>query len=283
MTKTVAVTGAGGFVGSRLVSGLSRSGWHVYAITSHKENVPVSPNVTVINSHWTLEGIKSAFLQAQDAALWIHAAARIQFADENIFGLYHDNALLTEFLARLIGSLGSKNLLIYLSSISVYSQSQEPTIDVEPRPDTHYGLSKLLGERLSQAHLGDHCVVLRLSGVWGAERNPKLFINRCLQQAQEGHTLVVRGRGLSRRNYLWVGDLEKIVNLAYTARWHGIKLVAGPEPVSMRRMVETIGAKYKVSVRFVHENDNQTEQDIIVEVLPDLPTTCFEDALLIEL
>ena len=101
--KTAAVTGAGGFIGSRMVAGLAQLGWTVYAITSQAHTIAHLPNVKVISSEWTRPGIESAFAQAREARLWVLAGARVDFDDRHILGLYHDNALLTEVWARLLG------------------------------------------------------------------------------------------------------------------------------------------------------------------------------------
>lgn len=282
MGKIAAVTGAGGFVGRRLVTGLAQRGWYVYAITSHPENIPAASQVTVVRSTWTEEGIERAIAQAQDAVLWVHAAARIEFGDENVLHLYRDNALLTEHLVRRIARLDTSPRVIYLSTISVYGPGQEVNVSVEPRPDTHYGLSKLLGERFCLAYLGKRCLIYRLAGVWGKEKSPKLFINRCLQQAEAGYPLRVAGLGKSKRNYLWVGDVAAIVDLAFSKGWYGILLAGGPEPISIRDMVTAIGRRFGVPVYFEKKDGNEDEHDVLVKNSSELETTSFYQALNIE-
>lgn len=283
MGKTAAVIGAGGFIGSRLVTGLAKLGWKVYAVTSQPQNVAQSLNIKVISSAWTQRGVESAFAQARDAGLWVMTGARVDFSGRNILGLYRDNALLSEGWARLIAGLAPKPRIIYLSSISVYGPRQELGVKVSPEPESHYGLSKLLGERLCLAYLGNHCLVLRLSGVWGRERNPKLFVNRCLQQAGEGRALAVNGPGAAKRNYLWVGDMARIADRAYERRWHGLRLVGGPQPISMREMVTAIADRFGVTVNFTDAETPQLEMDVLVKIPPELPLTDFYEALDIEI
>lgn len=283
MGKTAAIIGAGGFIGSRMVAGLAKLGWKVYAITSQAQNIDHLPNIKVISSEWTKRGIELAFAQAREARLWVMAGARVDFSNRNILGLYHDNALLTEVWARLIGGLSPRPRVIYLSSISIYGPRQEIAVDVSPEPETHYGLSKLLGERLCLSYLGKRCLVLRLAGVWGRERSPKLFVNRCLQQAEEGHALAVNGPGAAKRNYLWVGDMTRIADLAYEKRWHGVRLVGGPQPISIREMVTAIADRFGVTVNFIDGETPQSEVDLIVKIPPKLPVKDFYEALDIEI
>jgi nucleoside-diphosphate-sugar epimerase len=283
MDKTVAITGAGGFIGRRLATCLAQLGWRVYAFTSGPKNLAATTGIKVIPCNWTKQGIKKIFRQAPDAALWVHAAARIDFTDQNIFALYYDNAVLAEYLALCLAHRNPESRLIYLSSISVYGHGQEMKTNVEPQPDNHYGLSKLLGERLCSAHLGDRCLVLRLAGVWGKERKPKLFINRCLQHAEAGYTLNIADSGLSMHNYLWVGDIPGIIVSAGLEKWHGIRLVAGPELLSINEMVDAIAAFFHVSVQRKNKIGLQAKQGITVSVQSDLKTTRFYDALNVEL
>ena len=60
MGKTAAIIGAGGFIGSRMVAGLAKLGWKVYAITSQAQNVAHLANTKVISSEWTRRGIESS-------------------------------------------------------------------------------------------------------------------------------------------------------------------------------------------------------------------------------
>ena len=282
MNKIIAISGAGGFVGKRLAIGMAQTGWKIRAITSHPQNMPENPRVEIINCDWTTEGIKAAVECAKDAALWVHAAARVDFGDENLLELYTDNALKSEILASEIKSISQEIWLVYLSSISVYGNNQRMAADTEPQPDSHYGLSKLLGEKLCLAVLGERCLALRLAGVWGGELKPKLFINRCLQQARAGKPLTIKGDGEGRRNYLWVGDVPRIVSKAYDENWHGVRLAAGPRAASVFEMAGAIGRHFGVPLRLEAKEDVSLEKDTIVEASPGLALTDFAAALKIE-
>jgi len=282
MNKVIAISGTGGFIGRRLVAGMVEIGWSIRAITSHPGNIPENPRTEIIECDWTSEGIKAAVERAKEAGLWVHAAARVDFGDETLLELYTDNALKAEMLASEIKSVSREMRLVYLSSISVYGSNQKMAVNTEPQPDSHYGLSKLLGEKLCQAVLGDRCLALRLAGVWGSEQKPKLFINRCLQQARAGKPLTIKGGGEGRRNYLWVGDIPRIITQAYKEKWHGIRLAAGPRALSMFEMADAIGKQFGVPLQFETKEGTFVERDMIVEASPGLALTDFSNALKIE-
>jgi len=281
MVESVAITGAGGFVGSRLVVALATQGWRVYAVTSQPERVSRGPMIKVLRCDWSREGIEAAFAQAKDAKIWVHTAARVDLAAQDILGLYRDNGLLTNYLVQLVAQLGTDTQFIYLSSISVYGKGQQLSTGVEPRPDTHYGLSKFLGEQSCMAHLGHRCLVLRLAGVWGREKSPKLFINQCLREAQQGCALKVKGFGNARRNYLWIGDVSKLILFANEERWQGVRLAAGPEAIPIRAMITSMAIRFRVPVQFA-EDPAESESDVIVDSSSGFAATPFEEALTIE-
>lgn len=277
--RSVVITGASGFIGSRLVENLSKHDWKVYALTSRPKELAKNKNIVGIKCNWTLDGIKKAIKQLPDISFWIHAAAAVDMSDANPLHLYLQNSLLTQYVANYL-CFKKKTFLIYLSSISVYGRLQKITLDVDPVPDTHYGLSKLLGERFCQALLGKRCLIIRLAGVWGEEQNPKLFVNRCLQEAKFGKSLVLKSISLAKRNYLWVGDIPNIVDYAYKKRLVGIQIAAGPKAISIYDMVNAIGKEFKVPV--IIEKKDISDRDIIVKSSLKIPTTEFNKSLIHE-
>jgi nucleoside-diphosphate-sugar epimerase len=220
---------------------------------------------------------------ARDADLWINAAAAIDLAPASALPIYRGNALLSDDIARYVGTLGTGARLAYLSSISVYGRGQSIAAEVEPAPDTDYGLSKLVGERLSVARLGfDRCAIIRLAGVWGREERPKLFVNRCLETARLGRPLRIRGDGHSRRNYLWVGDVAGALLAALQCMDQAPRLLSGPTVHSVREMAEAIAARYGVGLEIEEASGDDQESDVIVPCSPGFETTPFTAALELE-
>ena len=276
------MTGAGGFLGGRLAAGLAERGWTVYAVTSRAHGLPHHPRVRGISCSWTREGLRAALAQVDRADLWVHAAARVDFRDEGVHALYWGNAAFAELVARRVEQEQGKAQLIYLSGINVYGAGQSLRESTEPHPGSHYGLSKLLGEGLCLARLRERCLVLRLAGVWGRQGVPTLFVNRCLDQAQAGETITLHGRGSGKRNYLWAGDLPGLAVAAFEQGWHGIRLAAGPELLSVHSMVEAIAARFGVPLVIQDRAAEGPEPDVIVETSEGLRTTSFWTGLEME-
>ena len=282
MSRCAVVTGAGGFLGGRLVDGLAARGWTVYAVTSRTGGVSRHPRVRGVSCSWTREGLRAALALVDSADLWVHAAARVDLRDENVHELYWANAALAELMARRVEQEPGAARLIYLSTISVYGAGQSLCESTEPQPDSNYGLSKLLGEGLCLARLQERCVVLRLAGVWGRQGIATLFVNHCLEQAHAGEALTLNGSGAGKRNYLWAGDLPRLAEAAFEQGWHGIRVAAGPEALSMRAMVEAIAARWGVPLVIEDRAGNGPEPDVIAEASRELRTTGFRAGLEME-
>jgi nucleoside-diphosphate-sugar epimerase len=276
MSLTAVVTGAGGFIGRRLATGLARRGWDVIALTSSSAVWFGDAGVRPVKCVWNERGVREAASEIGNADLWVHAAACVQLAPAAVATpMYRANALLAEIIARAARRSGAR--LAYLSTVSVYGPGQRLSVDVEPAPATDYGLSKLLGERLCLATLEERCWVLRLPGVWGKEKHPRLFINACLEAAADGRGLIMDGPGTGRRNYLWVGDVVALIEAGFQENWRGLHLAAGPAPLSIYEMVTAIGARYGVSTTV--GTPTAPEKDVLVDIREKAQTTPFDRAL----
>lgn len=275
--RNVVITGANGFIGSRLVEDLSKHNWNVFALTSRPEKL--AKNIVGIKCNWTIDDIKRTINQLPKISFWIHTAAKVDLTESDTLQLYFQNSLMTQLIADYLNN-NRLSFLIFFSSISVYNKTQEITLDSEPIPDTHYGLSKLLGEKYCQNLLGKRCSIIRLAGVWGDEQNPKLFVNRCLQNAKIGKTIKLKSINMSKRNYLWVEDISGIVTYVYNKRLSGIQIAAGPEAISIYDMVDAIGKEFGVSV--LAGKKNISDRDIIAKSSLGIPTTEFNKSLFYE-
>lgn len=265
-----------------MVRHFARKGCRVFALTSDPSRALRAERVSVIRCGWSPQDMAAALGQAREASVWIHAAARVDFAAEAGVALYEANALLSGQVARFISSEVPAGRLIYLSTIGVYGKGQAVSLEVDPRPDTPYGMSKLLGERLCHALLGPRCLALRLAGVWGCEDTPKLFINRCIIDARRGVALCIEGAGLGKRNYLWIGDIPVWMERGMSEEWSGVRLTASPFTNTIREMAQIIAERFGVELRIGDPQPGMVERDVVVPVPPGAPGTDFRSALALE-
>jgi nucleoside-diphosphate-sugar epimerase len=106
--------------------------------------------------------------------------------------------------------------VIYSSSAAVYGDHEAETTseDLEPRPISTYGYSKLLGEKIALAHApGIRVITLRYFNVFGPRQDPdspySAVIPIFIKHALEGTTATIYGDGLQSGDFLHVDDVAE--------------------------------------------------------------------------
>jgi nucleoside-diphosphate-sugar epimerase len=234
------VTGASGFIGRHLVRELSRRGWDI-RILIHR-NTPEEPTgLELVRGDITdpasmenaLTGVDTVFHLA--AALGASLLGPEGFARVNVQGTAH---MLDA--ARKAGV----ERFIHFSSAGVLGHVESKTAaseDFPCRPRDLYDRTKLEGERLAlkEQSTGLNVVILRPGWVYGPgdRRTFKLI------RAIAGKKFVLVTRGLALQTPVYIEDLIRGTMLAVERGSPGsVYHLAGPELLTVRRIVDTIAA-----------------------------------------
>ncbi len=188
------VTGAGGFVGRHLVPRLRADGWDVVALTR-------------------------ADVDLADPAV---AAAAVRAADPDVvFSLAAGRAKATaaERAATvqvntspwLVDALPDRcRAVVRLGSSTEYAAGPAPLAEDAPlRPRGFFGATKAAGSLLLQAaaaERGVRAAVLRAFQVYGPGDHPSRLVPVVLAAARTGSAVPLPA-GVSRRDWVWVGDV----------------------------------------------------------------------------
>ena len=190
MARTVALTGATGFVGTHLVKSLTDAGWQVRALTRRPTTTPSqSPAVTWIRGNLEDSEALTDLLTNADAV--IHCAASIKAIDAA--GFYRDNAEGTERLAKIAASRQNPPRFLYISSVA----ARHPEV-------SDYAGSKRAGEEIL-GKLSDrlHWVAIRPGAVYGPGDKETLTM---FKMAAAGFA-ALPGKGTGRVSLIHVSDL----------------------------------------------------------------------------
>lgn len=195
MPRTVAVTGATGFIGSHVVAQLGRAGWQVRILTRRVPANAQFADVPVDAVIGTLEDRRAVARLVRGADAIVHAAGRIKARSHAEF--FAANATGTRLLVEAAIAAGNRPRFVLLSSIA----ARQPQI-------SDYAASKLAGEaELTRLDGELPWSILRPPAVYGPGDRETLAFFRALRR---GLAMLPPVRN-QRLSLLHVGDLAAAI------------------------------------------------------------------------
>lgn len=246
-TPSALVTGATGFIGSRLVPALLAQGWAVRA-TGRRPRPPGVPaevdyRAVDLAGDSDLSGISRGITHVFHLA---GASSSLSSTEE----MHLSNVVATERLtASLLGS--DVERLVYVSSTSVYGEEEQLALpvreDVQPRPSRGYGKAKWQAEQAvwSAGESGLPVVVLRPVSVFGPG-NIKLLastiLDAAIERAAGRQSLPVQAEPVEVR----LVHIDDVVRASLHVAGHGGAVGAAynvvfPQYPTNHRIVEIVG------------------------------------------
>ena len=207
----IAVTGASGFIGTELLSGLKkRKGIKVTAITRGGSARADSPFCTWKETDWSVKSLTEA-LEGADAVIHL-AGVRGTGSDPAEYAV---NTEMTRNLLEAMTAAGTKRI-VFASTISVYDDENGIPWkeDSVLKGRTMYGESKISCERLIREYAakgGFTYGIVRIAQVLGEGEKRRGMMNVFIDTAASGGTLRVMGRSEAKRQYIYVKDLAEIL------------------------------------------------------------------------
>ena len=227
------VTGAAGFIGSRLSRRLLQEGYSVIGIdcfTDYYARELKEQNLALLQNQkgfsFKSEDINSLDLpeltQEVDVVFHLAAQAGVRASWGTSFSVYTRNNIdATQSLLEASKESGIEKF-VYASSSSVYGASPDlPSQETSPtRPFSPYGVSKLAAEHLCSlyaANFGVPTVSLRFFTVYGPGQRPDMAFHKFLKAAALDQPITVYGNGEQTRDFTYIDDIVE-ANLAAMTR-----------------------------------------------------------------
>jgi UDP-glucose 4-epimerase len=219
--STYLVTGAAGFVGSKLAASLISKGHEVVTVdnlsTGHLNNLPVA-SIFLKGDCQDQQLIDRLYQWKFDAVFHIagQSSGEVSY-DDPVYDLQTNTQSTLQLLKLCIDTGCTK--FIYASSMSVYGQIDESIMPVSeasvaPRPESFYGAGKHASEhylRLFTKQYGIGTASLRLFNVYGPGQNLENLrqgmVSIFLAQALKTGSIHVKGSADRYRDFVYIDDV----------------------------------------------------------------------------
>jgi UDP-glucose 4-epimerase len=288
----IAVTGGAGFIGSHVVDHLVDAGHGVVVVDPHRPHRPdVEHAVAELRD---LDSLVAA-TESCDAIFHLAAVSNVNDVFDSPVDAIDINVTGT---TRVLEAARRNEVerVFFASTVWVYGAAvgdgdlgEDALIDTQI-PSHLYTSSKIAGElviRSFEELYGVAFTILRYGVPFGPRMRDELVIPRFVQMALAGETITVAGDGLQFRNYVYVEDLAAAHVLALDpAARNEVFNVEGPEPISIRAMVEALevvlGRSLPVEYGPARPGDfrgRPVSGNKIEKVLDWTPRTSFETGL----
>jgi UDP-glucose 4-epimerase len=246
-TGGIVVTGAGGYLGGRVVSHLACAGDRRVRASSRRSAPWLPVPVDVVDLAVDGAGLAD-LLTGADAVVHLAGANEVQAADDPD-GAVADTVAAARRVAEACATVGIGRL-VYVSTVHVYGHALVPgttvTEDALPEPRSAYAVARLAAEHLVAAATSD-AVVLRLTNGVGRPVSPQvdrwsLVANDLCRQAATTGTLRLRTDGLQWRDFVALDDVCRVVAAALDARAvpAGTYNLGSGNPLTVRDLAELV-------------------------------------------
>jgi nucleoside-diphosphate-sugar epimerase len=259
--KRILVAGAGGFIGSHLVSRLKNEGcWVRGADLKRPEFGETAADDFVVGdlrdvavTAQALHGVDEVYQLAADMG-----GAGYIFTGENDSAVMHNSATINLNMLHE-GIKAGINRFFYSSSACIYPEynqkdPQSPICSEESAypaaPDSEYGWEKLFSERLYFAFARNHGLKVRVArfhnifgpkGTWsgGREKAPAALCRK-VAEAADGGAIEIWGDGKQTRSFLYIDECVEGVRRLMDSDFPGPVNIGSEEMVTINHLAQMI-------------------------------------------
>ncbi len=221
--KTIMITGASGFIGSKLMDALAAFSCQIIGVSRNLSNRPITTSKIAWVAWPTNESEWKNILTEADIIFHLAAQTSMEQANRDPTNDFKSNVLPVLSMISSIQYFQKRIDLVFTSTASIYGcPSQLPVDESFPdHPQTTYCLHKKLAEDYLHAAVLQKklsVISMRLSNVYGpgaSSSSPdRSILNKMISFAAEGKTLEVFDQGSEIRDYIFIDDAITALLLA---------------------------------------------------------------------
>ena len=255
--KRIIILGSTGYIGKYLLKRFSGDNAEVLGYSSSTCDLLSLEKAREVFSGFTKE----------DAVLMLSTTNRL---DENTYGSMDKNIKMADNVSKLLQEYPI-GLLVFFSTIDVYGVYLKVNEIINekslPNPNDYYSVSKLASEYLlKMVCLKNNILlrILRLSGVYGPGDKARSTISILLDSAREKKEIQICGKGENLRDFVYIDDIYKIVNLSIKGSGAELLNVATGKSYSIIQIAEILkdALPYSFNIKFVANPGLNTEKRV---------------------
>jgi GDP-D-mannose 3',5'-epimerase len=304
--KRALVNGAGGFIGSHLVTRLRDEGFWVRGVDlKYPEFSHTAADDFLIGdlrdysvTAQAIEGIDDVYQLAADMG-----GAGYLFTGDHDACVMHNSAIINLNTLEAGRKAGVKRLF-YSSSACIYPEHNQldpanPVCSEDSAypaaPDSEYGWEKLFSERLYLAYARNYGLEVHIArfhnifgpqGTWqgGREKAPAA-VCRKVAEAPEGGEIEIWGDGMQTRSFLYVSECLDGVRRLMESKFEGPVNIGSEEMISINELAEMVMriAGKKLRIRHIPGplgvRGRNSDNRLIAKELGWAPSQPLEDGL----
>ena len=237
------ITGASGFIGSRLVSAACEALGAKNVIALSSKQISICPSIKYQGSDLRLSVDDHDLLSSVEVLVHVGAFTPKTALKVNSIEDCNKNISFTENLLALPFKYLKK--FIYISTIDVYQPAELTSEHTPTLPATLYGWSKLYCERMISVFATSQDIpfqILRIGHVYGpGEEKYEKFLPKAIKNILSGDKVELWGDGHEIRSFIYIDDVISAIlqSINLTHGQDPINIVGG-KPVSIREILDLL-------------------------------------------
>jgi nucleoside-diphosphate-sugar epimerase len=220
--KTVAITGASGYLASVLIDVLQGASVHILRVS--RRDLPPIAGVETLKADVCARKCWNEIVSKADVIFHLAGNTSVYAATKNPADSLNSTVLPITHLVAAAQATGYERRVVFASTATVYGLTDDLPVaeDAEPKPITNYDLHKLFAEKQLELATKKGIVKgvsLRLANVYGpssstSSADDRGIFNKITMMALQGNSLQLYGDGAYLRDYIYIDDVVRAFMVA---------------------------------------------------------------------
>ncbi len=262
----IAVTGANGYIGTRLIEKLVAEGYaKKYTILALVHSVHYIKKLPLVK-YRKFNILKKELRALKNVDIVVHLAGSKNNEMDNASKL---NIVGTNNMVNACLKYGI-NKVIFTSTGAVYGSSKSrKKEDSVPEPVNIYGLTKLAAEEILKHNYQGKLIILRFPNIYGEDQKDGVICN-FIKNVSAGKSITVFGDGRQLRDFLYVEDAITAIIKSITLNKTGVFNISTGKGYSLNQAIRLIqiafGKNYfrgKNKVKYIKEGKDSLKYLIL--------------------